>query len=98
MFIIILGDEKMFTNKKINDIYEVIKMLKNHSVLYTLEPKTLYFYKNEKIFITNENVNITLNINDFIDSFSNLTFYEYELNDENFDFERDIEYYNFKHK
>ncbi len=82
----------------ISNINEAINLLKNKIILISLEPKTLYIYQNEKIIITNVNLNISLSLDEFKTIYEKTTFYIYENDDEKFDFSRDDEYYNWKHK
>ena len=77
---------------------EVIELLKDKNVLFITYPKTLFVYKNHQIKNSSAYLNTTLSIDDFKNIYNGTVFHILEIDDENFDFSRDDEYYNWKHK
>lgn len=86
--------------KVINDIKIAILMLKEKKVLLSVnnKTKTYFILKNDKIYVFNDNSSYTLSLEMFIELYSKNEFIEYVYNEQSFDFSRDDEYYNWKHK
>lgn len=86
--------------KVINDIKIAILMLKEKKVLISVnnKNKTYFILKNDKIYAFNDNSSYTLSIEMFTELYSKNEFIEYIYNEQTFDFSRDDEYYNWKHK
>lgn len=86
--------------KVINDIKIAILMLKEKKVLLSVnnKNKTYFILKNDKIYVFNDNSSYTLSLEMFTELYSKNEFIEYIYNEQAFDFSRDDEYYNWKHK
>lgn len=86
--------------KVINDIKIAILMLKEKKVLLSVnnKNKTYFIFKNDKIYVFNDNSSYTLSLEMFTELYSKNEFIEYIYNEQTFDFSRDDEYYNWKHK
>lgn len=86
--------------KVINDIKIAILMLKEKKVLLSVnnKTKTYFILKNDKIYVFNDNSSYTLSLEMFTELYSKNEFIEYVYNEQSFDFSRDDEYYNWKHK
>lgn len=86
--------------KVINDIKIAILMLKEKKVLLSVnnKNKTYFILKNDKIYAFNDNSSYTLSLEMFTELYSKNEFIEYIYNEQTFDFSRDDEYYNWKHK
>ena len=86
--------------KVINDIKIAILMLKEKKVLLSVnnKNKTYFILKNDKIYVFNDNSSYTLSLEMFTELYSKNEFIEYVYNEQSFDFSRDDEYYNWKHK
>ena len=86
--------------KVINDIKIAILMLKEKKVLLSVnnKTKTYFILKNDKIYVFNDNSSYTLSLEMFTELYSKNEFIEYVYNEQFFDFSRDDEYYNWKHK
>lgn len=86
--------------KVINDIKIAILMLKEKKVLLSVnnKTKTCFILKNDKIYVFNDNSSYTLSLEMFTELYSKNEFIEYVYNEQSFDFSRDDEYYNWKHK
>ncbi|MDY2889166.1 MAG: hypothetical protein SOU19_06315 [Candidatus Caccosoma sp.] len=86
--------------KVINDIKIAILMLKEKKVLLSVnnKNKTYFILKNDKIYVFNDNSSYTLPLEMFTELYSKNEFIEYIYNEQTFDFSRDDEYYNWKHK
>ena len=86
--------------KVINDIKIAILMLKEKKVLLSVnnKNKTYFILKNDKIYDFNDNSSYTLSLEMFTELYSKNEFIEYVYNEQSFDFSRDDEYYNWKHK
>ncbi len=86
--------------KVINDIKIAILMLKEKKVLLSVnnKNKTYFILKNDKIYVFNDNSSYTLSLEMFTELYSKNEFIEYIYNEQTFDFSRDDEYYNWKHK
>ena len=86
--------------KVINDIKIAILMLKEKKVLLSVnnKNKTYFILKNDKIYAFNDNSSYTLSLELFTELYSKNEFIEYIYNEQTFDFSRDDEYYNWKHK
>ena len=84
----------------INDIKIAILMLKEKKVLLSVnnKNKTYFILKNDKIYAFNDNSSYTLSLEMFTELYSKNEFIEYIYNEQTFDFSRDDEYYNWKHK
>ncbi len=86
------------TKNSIKNIDEVIKLLVEKNILYTNSPKTIFSYTNKKVKASGTNFNTILSLDDFKKIYDGTTFFILEISDENVDFKRDEEYYNWKHK
>lgn len=86
--------------KVINDIKIAILILKEKKVLLSVnnKNKTYFILKNDKIYVFNDNSSYTLSLEMFTELYSKNEFIEYIYNEQTFDFSRDDEYYNWKHK
>lgn len=91
---------KQSMNQEISKINEVLDLLKQKEVLYTVGIQKRYFKLIEnKVWIRDEHLSVKLNVKDFIDQFSGKTFFlhtgslEEEVNDE-----KDKEYYAWRDK
>lgn len=84
----------------IDKIEVAIKYLKNHEILFTnhLNNKTFFVEKKEKVLVIGTNSKFFLSYNEFKDLYKEAKFVIYEEKDDSFDFTRDVEYYNWKHK
>ena len=86
--------------KVINDIKIAILMLKEKKVLLSFNNKTKTYFvlRNNKIYVFTDNSSYTLSLEIFTELYKENEFVEYVYNEQTFDFSRDDEYYNWKHK
>ena len=84
----------------IEDINKALSYIENKKVLVSIidNNKTYFMKKNNKLFVLNGNSSFFLNIEQFLDLYKNVKFYVYEDNESTVDYQKDEEYYSWKHK
>ena len=84
----------------IENIDKSISILKNKEILFSIidNNKVYFMFQKDKILIMNPNSSYYLPVEQFKMLYEGYKFIIYEQNEEKFDFERDEEYYNWKHK
>lgn len=82
---------------KINNIDEAIILLKDGYFLKVKDNIFLKYY-NGFIYLSSENLKLRLTVKDYLQIFNHQEFYLIKINDEEIDYLKDLEYYNFKYK
>ena len=84
----------------LENIEIVINTLKNKKVLFSIidNAKTYFTFKKNKIMILGNNSSFLLSVDKFKELYNGYKFYLFEDKEDNFDFQRDEEYYRWKHK
>lgn len=82
---------------KINDFNEAITYLKQGYVLKTDDGSYLKYY-NGYIFLSSENLKLKLKLNNYSKLFNHKNYYLIEVNDNQVDYQKDLEYYSFRNK
>ncbi|MDO4467439.1 MAG: hypothetical protein Q4C49_10630 [Bacillota bacterium] len=80
----------------IENVRDTIPYLKKGFALVVIENKTIVAYRNEGIFLQNENWHTTIKVDDFLELFENNTFLVYE--NKEIEIGNDEEYYQWRAK
>ena len=91
----------LYNDKEIIESIDLaITLLKNKKVLFSnhLGNKTFFIEKRKRILVMASNSTYYLSYDQFKELFNEASFIEYEDNDATIDYQRDDEYYSWKHK